>query len=81
MACGLACIAPPSAAGDQVMDASSGVVPPSNDPRELADALAALERDPELRARLGAGARAAVGQYSLTAVTDLYDDLYNAQTR
>ena len=51
MACGLACVAPASAAGDQVLDASSGVVPPSNDARDLADALAALEDDPEHRAR------------------------------
>jgi glycosyltransferase involved in cell wall biosynthesis len=80
MACGLACIAPASAAGDQVLDPSSGVVPPSNDPRDLADALAALEHDPDHRARLGAGARAAVAEYSLEAVTDRYDALYSSQS-
>ena len=73
MACGLACVAPASAAGDQVLDPSSGVVPPSNDPRDLADALAALEHDPEHRARLGAGARTAAQHYGLDAVTDRYE--------
>jgi glycosyltransferase involved in cell wall biosynthesis len=75
MACGLACIAPPSAGGDQVLDASSGIVPPSNDPRELAAALATLD-DPEVRARLGAGARRAVTAYSLDSVIDRYERLY-----
>ena len=76
MACGLACVAPASAAGDQVLDPSSGIVPPSNDPRDLADALAALEHDPDLRARLGTGARPAAQHYSLDAVTDRYEILY-----
>ena len=78
MACGVACVAPASAAGDQVLDPSSGVVPPSNDPRDLADALAALERDPDNRARLGAGAHAAAQQYGIEAVTDKYDALYRS---
>ena len=77
MACGLACVAPASAAGDQVLDASSGIVPPSNDPRDLAAALTALD-DPAYRARLGAGARDAVRQYSLDAVIDRYESLYRA---
>ena len=76
MACGLACIAPASAAGDQVLDAASGVVPPSNDPRDLAAALAALEHDPQQRATLGAGARRAAAHYSLDAVIDRYESLY-----
>jgi glycosyltransferase involved in cell wall biosynthesis len=76
MACGLACVAPASAAGDQVLDATSGVVPPSNEPRDLAAALAELEQDPEYRARLGAGARIAAQRYNLAAVTDRYDTLY-----
>ena len=79
MACGLPCVAPASAAGDQVLDPSSGIVPPSNDPRDLADALAHLE-DPDLRARLGAGARPAAQHYSLDAVTDRYETLYRART-
>jgi glycosyltransferase involved in cell wall biosynthesis len=80
MACGVVCVAPASAAGDQVLDPSSGVVPPSNDPRDLADALAALQRDPDQRARLGAGARAAAQQYGIEAVTDKYDELYRSHT-
>jgi glycosyltransferase involved in cell wall biosynthesis len=81
MACGLACVAPASAAGDQVLDPSSGVVPPSNDPRDLAAALAALEHDPARRAELAAGARDAVAHYSLDAVTDRYESLYSTHTR
>jgi glycosyltransferase involved in cell wall biosynthesis len=79
MACGLACVAPASAAGDQVLDPTSGIVPPSNDPRDLADALARLQEDPELRARLGAGARHAAQHYGLDAVTDRYEDLYRSR--
>ncbi len=81
MACGLACVAPPSAAGDQVMDASSGVIPPSNRPRDLADALLALSADPQWRARLGVGARDAAHTYGLEAVTDRYEALYRSHRR
>jgi glycosyltransferase involved in cell wall biosynthesis len=77
MACGLACVAPASAAGDQVLDPSSGIVPPSNDPRALAEALATLEHDPDIRARLGAGALRAVQRYGIDAVTDRYDEVYS----
>ena len=81
MACGLACVAPASAAGDQVLDPTSGIVPPSNDPPVLADTLATLEHDPELRARLGTGARAAAQRYNLASVIDQYDLLYGEHTR
>ena len=70
-------VAPASAAGDQVLDRDLGVVPPSNDPRDLAAALAELEHDPEYRARLGSGARIAAQRYNLAAVTDRYDSLYD----
>ncbi|MDQ1466397.1 MAG: D-inositol-3-phosphate glycosyltransferase [Actinomycetota bacterium] len=80
MACGLACVAPASAAGDQVLDTESGVIPPSNDPHDLAAALAALEHDPEQRARLGLGARRAAQRYGLEAVIDRYETLYRACT-
>jgi glycosyltransferase involved in cell wall biosynthesis len=79
MACGLPCVAPASAAGDQVLDPSSGIVPPSNDPRDLADALARL-LDPALRARLGTGAHAAAQRYGLDAVTTRYELLYRDHT-
>jgi glycosyltransferase involved in cell wall biosynthesis len=78
MACGLACVAPPSAGGDQVLDPGSGIVPPSNDARDLAAALATLD-DPEHRARLGAGARRAVTAYGLASVIDRYQELYARQ--
>jgi L-malate glycosyltransferase len=76
MACGLPCVAPASAGGDQVLDASSGIIPPSNDPRDLSDAFARLQ-DPALRARLGTGARLAAQQYSLDIITTRYETLYS----
>jgi len=79
LACGLPCVAPASAGGDQVLDASSGIVPPSNDPRDLAAALARLQ-DSDLRARLRTGARLAAERYSLDAVTTRYETLYRHET-
>jgi glycosyltransferase involved in cell wall biosynthesis len=79
MACGLPCVAPASAGGDQVLDPTSGIVPPSNDPRDLADAFARLQ-DPAVRARLGTGARLAAQQYSLDTITTRYEALYRDHT-
>lgn len=79
LACGVPCVAPASAGGDQVLDPSSGIVPPSNDPRDLAAALARLQ-DPELRDRLRTGARLAAERYSLDAVTNRYETLYRDHT-
>jgi len=51
MACGIPCVAPPSAGGDALLAPDDTGVPPSNDPRELAGAIATLLGDPRARAR------------------------------
>jgi glycosyltransferase involved in cell wall biosynthesis len=66
MACGLACVAPASAGGAEMLGDGSGappiVVPPDNSVPALHAALAALAADPSERARLGAAARTAAGR-------------------
>jgi GalNAc-alpha-(1->4)-GalNAc-alpha-(1->3)-diNAcBac-PP-undecaprenol alpha-1,4-N-acetyl-D-galactosaminyltransferase len=76
MACGLPCVAPASAGGDELLDAETGVVPPSNDPDELAAALRALATDPRRRQQLGQAAAASVRRFSVDAVADRYEELY-----
>jgi len=63
MACGLACVAPASAGGDELLYRSAGVVPPSNAPSDLAEALVGLLDDPDRRRALGeeAASRVRVG--------------------
>lgn len=76
MACGLPVVAPPSAAGDQVLDASSGIVPESNDPSRLCDAMAVLADDPSLRHSLGSRAREVAADYELSSVVRALQDVY-----
>jgi glycosyltransferase involved in cell wall biosynthesis len=77
LACGLPVVAPPSAAGDQVLDETSGIVPRSNDPAELLDALVRLADDPDYRARLASGARRAAERFALARVVNDYESLYS----
>jgi glycosyltransferase involved in cell wall biosynthesis len=60
MACGLTCVAPASAGGDELLFGSAGVIPDSNSSTDLANALIGVLVDPELRRTLGecAAARA-----------------------
>ena len=53
-----------AAAGGLVVDGRTGLVVPARDPDALAARLSALANAPELRARLGAAARAAVADYT-----------------
>jgi glycosyltransferase involved in cell wall biosynthesis len=76
MACGLPCVAPASASGDEVLDAETGIVPPSNEPADLAAALARLAADPALRAELGRVARERVRRYDVEPVADAYDRVF-----
>ncbi|MCZ7534844.1 MAG: glycosyltransferase family 4 protein [Acidimicrobiia bacterium] len=76
MACGLPVVAPPSAAGDQVLDATIGIVPESNEPALLYEALAALADDPALRRSLGDAAREATIAYELPRVVGMLEQLY-----
>jgi len=74
MACGLACVAPASSAGDAVLHGGVGLVPV--DAEGLHDALRSLALDAELRERLGAGAVERAAQYDVAAVADGYERLY-----
>jgi glycosyltransferase involved in cell wall biosynthesis len=76
LACGLPCVAPASAGGDEVLDEATGIVPPSNDPRELADALASLAADDARRARMSAAARERSALFDVERVADAYERLY-----
>jgi glycosyltransferase involved in cell wall biosynthesis len=55
-------------AGGLVRDEMNGLVVPPNDPGALAQAIRRLLADPQLRARLGAAAREAVGAYTYEAM-------------
>jgi UDP-glucose:(heptosyl)LPS alpha-1,3-glucosyltransferase len=77
LATGLPVVAPASAAGDQVLDETCGIVPESNDPSDLFDALTRLSDDPGYRARLAAGARRAAERFALARVVNEYEALYS----
>jgi glycosyltransferase involved in cell wall biosynthesis len=76
LASGVPVIAPPSAAGDQVLDDSCGIVPESNDPDHLFAALTSLADDPDHRATLALGARRAAERFALARVVNEYERLY-----
>jgi glycosyltransferase involved in cell wall biosynthesis len=58
-------------------DDREGILVPADDPRALADAMSRVARDPSLRARLGAAARArAAADFSFAAMTETYLRLY-----
>lgn len=78
MACGLACVAPISAGGDELLGEGAGVVPPSNSPEDLEVALGALLEDPERRRRLGLAALERSRSQLLPVVVDAYQPLYLA---
>jgi glycosyltransferase involved in cell wall biosynthesis len=59
-------------AGGLVCQDRSGVVVPAGDPVALANAIARLLADDDLRARLGAGARDAVAPYTYDAMADAF---------
>jgi glycosyltransferase involved in cell wall biosynthesis len=60
MACGLACVAPATAGGDELLNHSSGVIPPSNSPHDLALALTELLDNPVRCTEVGTVAAARV---------------------
>lgn len=65
-----------------VSDGASGLTVPAGDAAALADALAALATDPELRQRLGAGAGAVVRErYSFDALVDGLEACYRRAHR
>jgi glycosyltransferase involved in cell wall biosynthesis len=76
MACGLPCVAPASAGGDEVLDPTTGLVPASNEPEELAAALAELAADPERRAAMGRAAVERARAFDVDVVVDRLVELY-----
>jgi glycosyltransferase involved in cell wall biosynthesis len=76
LACGVACVAPPSAGGDAVLANGAGMVPPTNDPADLLVALSALARDPGLRAELARTGVGSIAPFDVEAVTDTYERLF-----
>jgi glycosyltransferase involved in cell wall biosynthesis len=76
MACGLPCVAPASAGGDEVLDAGTGIVPSSNEPAELAEALERLASDLPLREELGRTAQARVQRYDIESVAVAYERVF-----
>jgi glycosyltransferase involved in cell wall biosynthesis len=60
MASGVACVAPPSAGGAELLGGNLGVVPPSNSPEDLRMALAYLIEHAEERLAMGSMASGAV---------------------
>jgi glycosyltransferase involved in cell wall biosynthesis len=81
LACGLPCVAPSSAGGDEVLDAATGIVPPTNAPEALATALRRLADDAGLRGRMGVAARERTREFDVERVADRYDQLYRRMLR
>lgn len=76
LACGVPCIAPPSAGGDQVLNDYCGVVPATNAPEDLAAAMELLA-DPVAASRLRSNTRETALRYDLHEVTRAYLRLYD----
>jgi glycosyltransferase involved in cell wall biosynthesis len=81
MACGLACVVPAAAGGDELLSDGAGIIPTSTSPDDLASSLRPLVEDGELRRRLGNAATARVQAHRLSAVVDQYEVLYNSLPR
>jgi glycosyltransferase involved in cell wall biosynthesis len=76
MACGLPCILPGSAGGDELIDRGFGAVPPDNTPGELAKVLRTMLSARAEWEQMGKGARRAAQRYSMEAVTNTYELVY-----
>jgi glycosyltransferase involved in cell wall biosynthesis len=76
LACGLPCVAPASAGGNEVLDNETGIVPSSNDPLALFAALRELASDETKRRRMGETARRRSERYDVELVVDEYQRLY-----
>jgi glycosyltransferase involved in cell wall biosynthesis len=78
MACGLPCIAPPSAGGDEVIEPEMGLVPPSNAPEDLLAALRALAGYSARRAAMGRAAAERALEFDVDRVVDRFEELYRS---
>jgi len=79
MACGLPCVAPPSAGGDAVLADGAGCVPASNSRSDLAGAIAELLNDGHIREKFRRGALDRVRTCnSVERIIDQYEALFSA---
>lgn len=78
MASGLPCVAPRSAGGDEVIDADTGIVPPSNAPEDLLSALRVLAGYPGRRAAMGRAAAERAKAFDVEQVVDRFEELYGS---
>lgn len=81
MASGLACVAPASAGGEDLLAGGAGLIPESNSAADLLPALIRLANDPALRSRLGRTAIARIQANRLSQVADAYEDLFLGRQR
>ncbi|MBA2372167.1 MAG: glycosyltransferase family 4 protein, partial [Chloroflexi bacterium] len=80
MSCGLPCIAPPSAGGEELLNDETGIVPRSADPGDLLVPLQRLAEEPALRGSLGRAARRHALEYDVERVIGDYEQLYARMT-
>jgi len=79
MACGITCVAPASAGGDELLFGMAGLIPKSNSPSDLADALINLLLNPELRRSLGTSAAdRAREEHQVERIITSYEELFSA---
>lgn len=76
LASGLPCVAPPSAGGADVLTSETGIVPPSNEPGALAEALEELARDPGRRATMSKAALSYAERFDSERIAEEYALLY-----
>jgi glycosyltransferase involved in cell wall biosynthesis len=76
MACGIPCVAPPTAGGDEILANGAGDVPPSNDPAHLLAALIDLHDRPDRRATLATAGQLAISRLAPETVAATYEALY-----
>jgi glycosyltransferase involved in cell wall biosynthesis len=80
MASGLACVAPESAGGADLLNDGAGVIPASNSADDLRAAIEPLLKDPEGRRALGRAARQrAESRHSVASVIDAYDRVWTSR--
>ena len=65
----------PTGPGELLEDGRSGLLVPEGDEAALSAALERLVADPDLRSRLGAGARAAAREYGLERIGERWEEL------
>jgi glycosyltransferase involved in cell wall biosynthesis len=61
---------------DMITDEENGLLVPPGDEYQLAEAMARLLNDADLRARLAAGARERVQRFTASAVAERLEDVY-----